>query len=196
MPSVAKPITEKRSEILPRPSISAPSKADKEVQTEATATRKLQIPQRSRIGISLESLSNPIVEKEGDTEPEEDDVSESFELSLAINSWKNYAQKIGSSTQYKLHSQAMNAASLNKDAEGNLHAKVDSRALMGLIAEVQYDLMQFLKTDLKIKKLRLKVDVEVQEKELAPYTNEEIYAHLVKINPTLDKLKTKYNLEL
>jgi hypothetical protein len=153
------------------------------------------VPQRSRIGISLDSLSSPDAGNIESSEPEEDEVSENFDLPLAHRSWKNYAQKIGNAPQFKLHSQAMNAASLEKDEDGNLLAKVDSRALMGLVSEVQYDLMQFLKSDLKIKKLRLRIEVEMQEKELAPYTNEEIYAYLAKINPAIEELKNKYNLE-
>jgi len=157
--------------------------------------RELSKPKQSRMGISLSTLSASNSKEEDLDEPEEDETSEDFEIVQAIESWKKYAQQLSHSNTLKLHGQALDVSELQKDPDGNLIAIVDSRALMSLISEIQYDLMQFLKSELKIKKLRLSIEIEMREKEFKPYSPEEIYTHLAKLNPAIEELRNKYNLE-
>jgi DNA polymerase-3 subunit gamma/tau len=61
---------------------------------------------------------------------------------------------------------------------------------------VKTDLLSYLKTSLKNSSLQLKIIVDETKTERKPYTGEEKYQRLAEKNPTLNKLRQQFGLEI
>lgn len=141
------------------------------------------------MNVSLDAIKSD----DDNLEPIEDEGSSDFDLEKLQEVWPDITES--------LRSKNANAASIlkgqvpNRSESGNIAISVESVTGKNVIHTVMKDLVDTIKAELKLSSLRVEVNIEATEGEKRPYFPEEIYKHFVEVNPDLEELVRKLNLD-
>jgi len=175
-PSLEKsaPTPERPKIIMPKPSLLAGSSI---------------IPSLNDIGVTVKKT-----EKE---EPDyiSGDSEERFNEDTLLDFWKQYAEQIKTAGKINLFTlMTSNAPSLLPDHQ--IQLIIENKTQQNLLSIEKIDLLNFLRVRLK----NFKVDIITKQAELNDkkrlYTSNEKYQHMVEINPKLEELRRRFNLDI
>lgn len=172
--SISAPEPERPKIIMPKPSLLAGSSL---------------IPSLNDIGVSVKKTENE--------EPDyiSGDSEELFSEDTLLDFWKQYAEQIKTAGKINLFTlMTSNAPSLLPDHQ--IQLIIENKTQENLLSNEKIDLLNFLRVKLK----NFKVDIITKQAELNDkkrlYTSNEKYQHMVEINPKLEDLRRRFNLDI
>ncbi len=187
------PLNEDQNRIQSATTLQNPAPAAAQIQTAARETPATR--SSSRFGYSLdykpETLQNEAVESE---EEVHDLLPETaFEIKAIEGWWEEFAAT--QADKPTLHSALLARKPEREPEKGHLLLRVPSKLSEQLIRECQAGLLGFLREKSKVENLRLTVTVDADELSHKPYGSEEVYTHLIKQFPELEKLREALDLD-
>lgn len=172
-----------------------------EKSTPAPDRPKIVMPKPSLLaGSSLIPSLNDIGVEVKKTEKEEPDYisgdsEERFSEDTLLDFWNQYAEQIKAAGKINLFTlMTSNAPSLLPDHQ--IQLIIENKTQENLLSIEKIDLLNFLRVRLK----NFKVDIITKQAELNDkkrlYTSNEKYQHMVEINPKLEELRRRFNLDI
>jgi len=160
-------------------------------QIPAQSSSKRSIPLTSSIKLADEAEVTPSkkeVEKYVKVEMEE-----AFTQERMKEVWKSFAEKYNSDPNFYL---ALTKREPELKKEFKIELLVDNKIQAAMINEIKHDLLNYLRTILKNGRINLETVVNIEKKDVKPYTSQDKYNEMVKKNPMLKDLKENLGLEL
>lgn len=111
------------------------------------------------------------------------------------SAWNSFAESLKQKKKINLAS-TLTARKPEKEDGSTIVFNVLNQVQEDEINAVKTDLLTFLREELKISSISLKIVVDKSDIERKPYTGEEKYMRLAEKNPAVDKLRQKFNLEI
>ena len=116
------------------------------------------------------------------------------EISLEL-AWNNFAESLKKKNKMNLSSTLKSRKPLMEDAS-IISFSVVNQVQEDEIDAIKIDLLTFLRSAMKNSALQLKIIVDKHDTERKPYTGEEKFQRLAEKNPTLNKLRQQFGLEI
>ena len=146
--------------------------------------------------LSISSLTNGVALPDTVVKPiilsENKKTNEKKDLETA---WKEFAEALQIKNKMNLSSTLL-ANKPNMENDSTILFNVLNQVQEDEINAIKTDLLAYLRSELKIIPLQLKIVVNKNETERKPYTGEEKFQRLAEKNPILHKLRQKFNLEI
>lgn len=117
------------------------------------------------------------------------------EASNLETAWISFAESLKQKKKINLASTLTARKPIQED-ESTISFSVLNQVQEDEITAIKTDLLTYLRTEMRIASIQLKIIVDKSEIERKPYTGEEKYQRLAEKNPALDRLRQKFNLEI
>ncbi|MCD4736969.1 MAG: hypothetical protein K8R53_13070, partial [Bacteroidales bacterium] len=170
-----------------------------EVKEPKTIKNKIPAQSSSKSGIPLTSSIKLANEPEVTSSKNEVEkyvkveMEEPFTREMMKEAWKSFAEKYNSAPNFYL---ALTKREPELVEEFKIELLVDNKIQAAMIIEKKHDLLNYLRTILKNGKISLETIVNIEKKDVKPYTSKDKYNEMVKKNPMLKDLKENLGLEL
>jgi hypothetical protein len=178
---------------VPEISVAAPQVKEPEVKKPVISHKNLNI------GNSLTSLINKGAAKDkADAEeqiPAKDLKRNVFTLEALQSSWQHFTQLIEARGKQSLYN-TLKASVPELADDFQINFKVFNSVQENDMEQVLTELSMKLRTELQNDVLKINIIASKDDGERKPYSNKEKYVHMVQINPIIEQLRTKLDLEI
>lgn len=209
-------VQEKKSELISKPQEIAPTSSAKPYSSPPTSSPKIvseppvqkisspfpiseiskpsngKIPLKGNM-LSITSMTNGNVpQSNGDTKISTEENKEEISLESA---WNNFAETLKKKNKMNLSGTLRSRKPVQED-ESTISFSVVNQVQEDEIDAIRTDLLSHLRSAMKNSSLTLNIIVDKNETERKPYTGEEKFQRLAEKNPSINKLRQQFGLEI